>query len=446
MTKQVMSASVDRVVTALAEHPVVAFFGAVGTGRSSMADAVVAELDRAGVTTVMIDAASVHSLEELNEPVERMLGFDSGDLGLRPVPRDARCRIVVDNAHAIYDAQWMGGFQDLWRGFLTSESALHRVAALFLGRPVFRNAFGGRGSPLLNVGNEIWAEPLSVADLTALTGSDSSVARAVIGKTGGHPRLSLSLATHALQTSDFRDAFRQFCQNEEAYIADLIDDHGIEGKRVLAELVDMPSVREDDLLANFVDATEGLYALRDLRSSGLTREASKGLVTLSASMLREYDRIKSHIRATGLPATIPTHAPDSHGEAAASLYLVENSLRAKIMSWLDEHDPRWWPQRIPDRLRDAERLWLGERSSRFPPATRLHPIMYLTMGELLLIPEASNNWPDVFQSRWRIELSAFQAIRDDLLAIRNKVSHNRPVSGDELVVLRNAASRLRLEA
>jgi hypothetical protein len=438
-----MTPKAKEIIDALADSPVIAVYGALGTGRTTLAGEVAAELGAIGIDVVRLDAANAHALDDLNAAVEERIGLARGDLGLREISRDVRVRVVVDNAHAIYDAPWVSQFQDLWRGFLTSPSVLNRVSALFLGRPVFRQALGGRGSPLLNVGNEIWVEPLNEESVIAMTGVAEEMAALIVTKTGGHPALSTRLGSDLLESADVGQTYRDFCVRQSSYLADLVDDHGIEAKFVLRELLESPSLPEAEVRDAFDDPSDSTDVVRDLESSGLLRRDGKNNLLLSASILRDHPDIKSYIRATGSAGDVPTSDPGMHTEAARLLYIIENQLRERIVDWLGNEDRRWWPMRVPNQLRNAEKLWLGERASRFPPSSPLHPVMYLTVGELLMLPEAGENWP-IFDARWRIDQKSYQTIRDDIIAIRNKVSHNRPVTENEVVVLRTAATRLRL--
>src|SRR5947209_2715906 len=106
-----MSPLVARVLEALAEAPVIAFYGALGSGRTTVAQAVAEELRELGVAVVVIDAETVHSLAEFNEPVERELGLLAGELAHREIARNVRLRVILDNAHLIYDAPWVNEFQ-----------------------------------------------------------------------------------------------------------------------------------------------------------------------------------------------------------------------------------------------------------------------------------------------------------------------------------------------
>jgi hypothetical protein len=141
---------------------------------------------------------------------------------------------------------------------------------------------------------------------------------------------------------------------------------------------------------------------------------------------------------------IPTDLPEHHAAAAVSLYLAENRLRALVVDSLMRLDQFWWTARVPEELVVKAESRHRDEEAATASAEQLHPIMYLSLGEVLEILQYGENWDEVFRLSTGRSRDALGADRDMLIAVRNKVAHNRPVTKSDLDALLLSARRLGL--
>jgi hypothetical protein len=202
-----------------------------------------------------------------------------GDTAGNPAQLDAylagrRIHVTLDRAEALFEAPWLTAFQDIWRALVTCEGVSGRLTTLMLGRPVLRRVLGGEASPLANVACVVRARPLTVEQLSSNLHADPTIAKAVVRKTGGHPRLSreLHLATADGGLGTFGTVYQEFVEDFRDYVGRLIDDHGAAASAVVADLVRMRAqVSEEALLDRHFASSrgEGVTMLEDLTGSGL---------------------------------------------------------------------------------------------------------------------------------------------------------------------------------
>jgi len=438
----------NEVREALSRHQVIFFVGARGTGKTLLAAHLESEFNRTDVQTIRLEASDAFTPADLNEPIAAVLGCPSNSLTAESLPRDARVRIIIDQCEELHDKPWLPYLQDQWRALLSEPEARGRVALLLLGRPLFRALGGGRGSPLLTIGVVKPARPLDTDSAASTFGVRPNVADPAIRKTGGHPYLTSALL-RAIDgdAANFKKALPPFIAESRRYVMRLIEDHALAAHGVLADLLDARSpVAEAALIGkHFGDARLfGEECLEDLCGSGLI-ERETSMCSLAAELLRAIPDLRLFLRVQEVE--VETEPTEHHGLAAATLFCVENLLRRRIGLWLEEIDQAWWPGRVPESLVAAAELRRrSELESSVCPEVEPHPILYLTVGEMCDLVMSQENWDQVFRVRFGMTRSAFEETKKDLLAVRNKVAHNRVVSASDVAILEGAVRRLGLSS
>lgn len=440
----------DEILGTLAQHQLVVFVGARGTGKTLLSGDVEAKLTASGVTVVSLDAEQARSPTDLIAPLANVLGCTTDRLSAVGLPSTARVRVLVDNCDVLNDRTWFPALQDQWRGLLGEPEARGRISFLLCGRPLFRRVAEGRGSPLVGMGSFVPSRPLTMADVGQRFAVDQQVAQAVVSKTGGHPLLTRRLIeaiegdVHALE-----QRYVDFARSQRRYVLQLIDDHGTTTRAVLADVLEAPrggTIAESAIIARHFGSSRvlGQDTLDDLVASGLL-ERLEGGVRLGASILRADRDLSQYLTTPDF--SVVDEPSGQHGEAARELFRAENRLRRKVGDWLGEVEETWWPSRFDDSLvREVEQRRRAEADSPAPSTTDVHPIGYLTFGELVDAILAQANWEQVFRVRIGMTREAINQAVAVILAVRNKVAHNRPVDESDVASLRLALRRLDLLA
>lgn len=436
----------DEVRTALASHPVVALIGARGTAKSTLATKLGEDLEANNVRVVQIDARSAESPADLNIQIAEALRCPYQDLSGDAMLDGDVVRIIVDNAHAFYDRKWFPYLQEQWRALLSSESARGRVAMLLLGRPLFRSVAGGDGSPLLGIGPVLVARPMTPNEVVDAFDVEMRTAEAVCRKTGGHPALTLALLDAIERDSrNIGSRIDDFVRQQERYLLKLAEDHTLAALGMLADVVRSggPCAEATLVATHFGDTyADGQEALRDLAASGLVlREGDK--VTVRAELVVQVRAVRDFIRVPR--PDIPIESPRNQGPATDAIFEIENRLRRKIVEELGAVDETWWPSRIPNEfVAGAELRRRTELDSAAAPDKEQHPLMYLSMGELFEVILLNENWTQVFGITMHRSREMVRAAGRDVMAVRNKVAHSRPVTDTDYGLLVGAAERLGL--
>jgi hypothetical protein len=287
---------------------------------------------------------------------------------------------------------------------------------------------------------------MSQGEIESLLNTHAAMAEAVRTKTGGHPQLtSRLLGVTERDMKKLGEKYADFAKAQRRFLLQLVDDHGSAAGKVLADLMSASRdawVSESSILSrHFGGATTlGLDMLDDLAASGLIAR-NQDSCRLGAEILRTDRDLGPHLAAP--PFAVIDEPSVEFGEAATQLFRVENRLRRVVGNALGEVEETWWPSRIPPTLvREVEQARRAEEESPAPPASEVHPIAYLSLGELFEVMLEDANWQQVFRIRLGITRDAFSQTAASLRAIRNKVAHNRPVTADDLTVLRMATERL----
>jgi Cdc6-like AAA superfamily ATPase len=436
------------ILDTLAQHQLVVYVGARGTGKTLLVGDVEQKLKASDVTVVPLDAEQAQSPTDLTAPLADVLRCSHDQLSAVDLSSAARVRVLVDNCDSLNDRMWFPALQDQWRGLLGQPEARGRVSFLLCGRPLFRRVAEGRGSPLVGIGSFVPSRPLATADVAERFAVDETVARAVLSKTGGHPLLTRRLIeaidgdVNALEAT-----YLDFARTQRRYLLQLIDDHGTTTRAVLADVLEGRrgnTIAESAIIARHFGSSRmlGQDTLDDLVASGLlTRQ--EGGVCLGASILRADRDLHQHLAAPRF--TVVDEPSVEHGEAVSELFRAENRLRRNVGYWLGEVEETWWPSRFDDSLvREVEERRRAEADSPAPSATDIHPIGYLTLGELFDLILTQANWEQVFRVRIGLTRDAFNRAAATILAVRNKVAHNRPVDASDIASLRVALRRLNL--
>jgi hypothetical protein len=432
----------ERVRDLASRHQVVTVIGARGTGKSCLATDLEEHWSSLGMRVTRIGAQSVSSLEELLDPMSRAVGTpESGSSHT-----DAVARIVLDGCEQLHGRPWLTEFQERWRAMLSRAESRGRVGAVLLARPAFRQLAGGDASPLLNLGPVTCVTPMRVEDLGPSLDCGAQDAAVLLRKTGGHPALTLRL-WDALEhdCSNLKSVVPRFVEDQWRYLLRLADDHSTAGVAVLRNLLETrEAIPEATLLrAHFgTGFAQGLEVLADLTAAGLIGRDQEGRYRLSADILRGSAAIRAGLRAPDI--VIPTGAGQPFNEAARLLFHLENQLRSVVAQELQEIDSAWWPARFPPELvASAESRRLAERESPVSSDAELHPILYVTLGELTGAIREKQNWT-VLSVALGVSGGSFDECMRIVSLVRNKVAHCRELVDSDLVVLRRAAANLGL--
>jgi hypothetical protein len=436
----------DQLPEALRLHQVVVHIGARGTGKTALHSELGSYLRRIGVEVIDLDAAEADSLADLNGPLAASLGCDERDLTVAHVPQDRIIRVIVENCHRLYDRPWLDLWQEQWRLLFNSTEARGRLGAVLIARPLFRKVAGGEGSPLLNAAVVMTSAPLSTEEIVEWFGVTEQLASALRSKTGGHPELTERLVNSI--GGDIESIGRKiadFVRREDRYLMRLVEDHGLAASGILADLLELPEPTLNATLIhnNFASSyAEGKEALDDLQASGLIAQVEGGRYAISAELLSSAEA-RAFVRVP--LSNLETPEPGRHAEASSLLFEAENCLRTLIVQALSGLDRAWWTTRVDSKMSaDAESRRRAESDSVAAPESELHPMMYLSLGELFTITLEGANWRDAFRTRFRVSHHKMQELIGEVLAIRNKVAHNRSVSDTDLALLQGVLGRLHL--
>ena len=390
----------------------------------------------------------------MNELLASVIGSEYEMPLASELHRETCIRVVVDNCESLHDAPWVDRWQDAWRALFSDPQAKGRLGLLLLGRPNVRRVLGGRGSALLNIAVEVRARPLTEADVMSTWSVERPIARASIRKTGGHPQLTAELIQQTNgDASNLSHAFPDFSKGRTAFLRRLVDDHGHAAKGILADLDRAGgSTSEPIVLRKWfaTDLSAGSECLDDLCGSGLLTRAAGEQVALKAELLIENSAVRTFLKGGESPPEI--QQPAAHARSAQLLYQVENSLRERIIGLLGDVDAGWWPGRIADEklVGDAEARRAEEQESASDAVPNLHPLYYTDLGNLRDIMLQTGNWKEAFAvglhfGRRALEKEDLFQLMEDLLWIRRKVAHNRPVNEKDVQRLSKAVRLLGLE-
>lgn len=428
----------------LSLHQVVTVVGGRGTGKSLALERLATALEASGVTVVKLDAGSAEDQSDLDAPVAEALNSPISRLTAQRLPPDTTVRVLVDACEQLHGKSWLPFWQESWRACLSEAEARGRVAVALAGRPLFRQSFGGRGSPLINLGPTLAPRPLTEEDACRELGVAASVAAAVVRKTGGHPQMTERLALRlGNDLSRMGEVFTSFLADESRYLMRLLQDHAVGGMAVVGVLLDAGGAVDEAALIGDVFGTSRVDAeecLADLAASGLI-DRDAGRCWIAAEMIvqsaaaRQVARVPSAFSADALSAHFAT--------AAEMIYQLENALRQLIAEALGEVTAAWWQTRVLDHLvGQAESRRRAELDSAVDTDRNWHPIMYLSIGELFEIIQSQPNFDEVFRLRLRRGLPVVANAAADIRAVRNKVAHSRAVSSRDVEILIESATRL----
>lgn len=436
----------SEVQEALSRYQVVCYIGARGTGKTLLADNVAEHLRSSAVSVVRLRAQDLGSPADVIDPMASAAGLSPTALRDGAIPEDARVRVIIDDAHEFHRHRWFHREQEEWRAVLSQERARGRIALLLLGRPLFRTLAGGAGSPLLNIGTTIAARPLDTSDEME-TVVDQAAFNAHARKTGGHPHLTEALLRlTGGDVEQLREAVPQLVAEHRRYILRLSEDHALASRGVLWDLLEAAGqpVSSSALIARHFgeSASLGFDCLADLAGTGLITQGQESC-SLAAELLKAMPEVRMFLRAPA--AVFPASSTADHAQAARELFRLENELRAAVAAELEAVDSTWWPSRIPEGVvAEVELRRRAESESSASADPDAHPLLFLTTGELVDLVLTRASWDGSFRVRFNVTREAFERAMGDVIAVRNKVAHNREVSSTDVALLRSAGERLGL--
>lgn len=135
-----------------------------------------------------------------------------------------------------------------------------------------------------------------------------------------------------------------------------------------------------------------------------------------------YPQIENEIRAEAA-------AMAPHYEV---FYSLETTIRRLIRDQLQEAQPDWWENRVPEQVRkEAEKRKKREEETGFTRRSD-EPIDFLTFGELSEV--IKTNW-DAFGAVFS-NAKAVERVMGNLNTLRGPIAHCAPLAEDEVVRLR----------
>ena len=431
---------------AVAAHQVVAFIGARGVGKTRAAEELDGVLSNVGMKVIRILITPTQALSGTLRPLASALGVASDDL-ISAKPPARPLRVLFERCEALHACDWAGPFQDQLRALAGRSDMRGAFGVVLFGRPHARTLLGGAGSPLLNLGASIYPRPYSIEDLCDACSVDERAARAIRSKTGGNPHLS-GVFSDELGGSDLSNmgiATRRVIATESTWLEQSVLDHGVRGAKILGEVLQAQRpIARATLIGRWGHHTPGQAneEINLLAGSGFLQEDEHG-VALGASLLREAPVVRNRVIELrgGERAPFPVDEPLAHSGAAALMYRVENRLRDRVARWLWETDEDWWPKRIQDPtvVAQAEERWQDDDAGRRSGEDQLHQLMFVALGELFAVMEKDSNWREVFKVRFDINIETFKDARFELIRVRNRIAHNRPVRYEDVGRLHDAA-------
>jgi hypothetical protein len=431
-----MHRQLEEILDALGRHQVVCYIGARGTGKSLLTESLEAQLTASGVTVVRMNARDVAAPNDLLDPLAAAAGVDREELATAEFGSEMRVRVLIDDAHEFHRHSWFQHEQEEWRSLLSRPEARGRIALFLAGRPLFRTLVGGNGSPLLNLGVTVVSRPVAHDD-PGFASVDAKVLEAHTRKTGGHPQLTLDLLQMSGCSSELlASATARLASERRRYILRLVEDHALAARGVLADVIEAGGtpVSTATLIARHFGSSISFAhdCFADLAGTGLLRLRDEQL-TSAAALLNGMGEVRSFLRAPA--ADFPSEATGDQAAAAAELFSLENKLRSVVAIELGAVDSAWWPSRVPDTLvAEAELRRKAEAESLAESHPDAHPLLFLTTGELFDLILTRANWGGVFQPALGITKHALVRAMEDILAVRNKVAHNRPVAPSDLAL------------
>ncbi len=430
--------------SALRANQVVTLIGARGTGKSLAAKTLAAELTSREIDVIELDARSARRPEDLEAPLSSALRCEPDDLTVAGM-QDARVRVIVDNCDAFYDKPWFVELQYRWRALFASPEARGKAQLLIIGRPIFRLIAGGDASPLVNAGPVLVARPMSLGEIVEALDVSEQSASIILRQTGGHPRLASALA-ESIRTQAPDVAVPEFVTQYEEYVMELVADFELPARNILLACLDAnrdQGVDERVLIEEFYGAAlnEGRMAIKDLVACGLLTRSGEHAMLLGAALVRDMPSVRLLGRAF---ADFALEPPTQQAACATIVFEAENRLRRVIVEVLGSIEPTWWTTRVRPELRGrAEKAAREEEASAVDTAP-LHPIGYMTLGELFELVFHGPNWDGAFSIKFQDGADATRRRADDLKAVRNKIAHSRPVTEADHRLAARSAELLRL--
>lgn len=127
------------------------------------------------------------------------------------------------------------------------------------------------------------------------------------------------------------------------------------------------------------------------------------------------------------------------------LFLAVNRLHKLVAENLADVDLGWWLSRVPPELRGAaEGRHDSEGEVMAVEDVRMHPVMYLSLGELFDLIYVRENWDGVFRAVFHVKRAGVEESARRLIALRNRVADSRSLSPQALQDLEVAIRRLGL--
>jgi len=119
---------------------------------------------------------------------------------------------------------------------------------------------------------------------------------------------------------------------------------------------------------------------------------------------------------------------------------LERRLRAFLKARMESGvGPRWIKQRVPQPIREA---WEGRMQADVDVGrTPGEPFDYADFSDYRIIIEKGDNWRDVFQPVFRSKTAIVETL-NRLATVRNPVAHVRPMTVEDLLILRVEGRRL----
>ena len=119
---------------------------------------------------------------------------------------------------------------------------------------------------------------------------------------------------------------------------------------------------------------------------------------------------------------VPGARTDVDESVAKRIWDLENSIRRFVVSELSAVSSTWWEERVSREIGSGAELRRRNELESALGGVALHPIAYLSLGELFDVVLSQKNWNEVFAVRLTSSDTALRELSSSVTTVRNRYS------------------------